>query len=124
MLYFEDCIEGCKKYIPNDSADLVIADPPYNLKFGGTSMTKNKRPRFGTFANDDLSPAAYRKFFYGWIQQAYRILKPGRHFYVCIDWRTYPDMVRWLRINGFTIKNCIVWDKQHMGMGWQYRFQH
>lgn len=58
MLYFEDCIEGCKKYIPNDSADLVIADPPYNLKFGGTSMTKNKRPRFGTFANDHLSPCS------------------------------------------------------------------
>ncbi|MNC57981.1 Modification methylase DpnIIB [compost metagenome] len=33
-------------------------------------------------------------------------------------------MARWLKITGFTIKNCIVWDKKNMGMGWQYRYQH
>ncbi|WP_138752827.1 DNA-methyltransferase [Paenibacillus sinopodophylli] len=52
------------------------------------------------------------------------MLKPGRHIYVCIDWRMYADMVMWLRNTGFIVKNCIVWDKEHMGMGWQYRFRH
>ncbi|MFD1774707.1 DNA-methyltransferase [Paenibacillus rhizophilus] len=68
--------------------------------------------------------ADYRKFSLAWLKQAYRILKPCCHLYVCIDWRTYPDMVRWLRLTGFTVKNCIVWDKINMGLGWQYRYQH
>ncbi|WP_238404098.1 site-specific DNA-methyltransferase [Paenibacillus paridis] len=34
-----------------------------------------------------------------------------------IDWRKYPQMVLWMRRCDFIIKNCIVWDKQHMGMG-------
>ncbi|RAP30057.1 hypothetical protein C2W64_02612 [Brevibacillus laterosporus] len=25
---------------------------------------------------------------------------------------------------GFVIKNCVVWNKVHMGMGYQYRYQH
>lgn len=124
MLYLESCIEGTQKHILNESMDLAIADPPYNLRFGGTTQTKNKRPRFDVFPNDDLSPANYRRFTISWLREAYRVLKPGRHLYVCIDWRTYPDMVRWLKLVGFTVKNCIVWDKVNMGLGWQYRYQH
>nr|WP_304502600.1 site-specific DNA-methyltransferase [Brevibacillus daliensis] len=36
----------------------------------------------------------------------------------------YPFMSLWMQKVGFTIKNCIVWDKVNMGIGWQYRFQH
>lgn len=124
MLYKESCIDGCKKRIADNSIDLVIADPPYNLRFGGTTQTKTKKPRFEVFPNDNLSQTEYRQFCTQWIFQAYRILKPGRHIYVFIDWRMYADMVMWLRNAGFIVKNCIVWDKQHMGLGWQYRFQH
>jgi site-specific DNA-methyltransferase (adenine-specific) len=30
----------------------------------------------------------------------------------------------WLAGLRLPIKNCIVWDKKNMGMGWQYRYQH
>lgn len=124
MLYNVDCIEGSKQLINDEMVDLVIADPPYNLGFGGTSQTKDGKPRFKVIANDRLSQNEYRRFTFKWLYQAYRILKPGRHIYVCIDWRMYPDVVLWMRRVGFTVKNCIVWNKVHMGMGWQYRFQH
>lgn len=65
-----------------------------------------------------------QQFTFQWLHQAYRVLKPGRHIYVCIDWRMYPLMALWLRRVGFVIKNCIVWDKMRLGVGWQYRFQH
>ncbi|MEK3698181.1 DNA methyltransferase [Paenibacillus sp. FSL R10-2199] len=79
---------------------------------------------FQIFPNDNLPFLDYRRFCRAWLKQAYRILKPGCLVYIFIDWRTYPDMVRWLKITGFTIKNCIVWDKKNMEMGWQYRYQH
>ncbi|MBB6673035.1 DNA-methyltransferase [Cohnella nanjingensis] len=124
MLYNEDCVEGCKKYIANDSVDLIVTDPPYNLGFGGTKQTKSKQPRFSIIANDQLSHRDYQRFTFQWLHQAYRVLKPGRHIYVCIDWRMYPHMVLWMRRVGFIVKNCIVWDKERMGMGWQYRYRH
>lgn len=124
MIYNMDCIEGAKQYIEDESVDLIVTDPPYNLGFGGTSQTKSKKPRFSIIANDNLSDRNYQRFTFQWLREAYRILKPGHHIYVCIDWRMYPQMVLWMRRCGFVIKNCIVWDKQHMGMGWQYRFRH
>ncbi|MBJ6362109.1 site-specific DNA-methyltransferase [Paenibacillus sp. MAHUQ-46] len=124
MLYNLDCVDGSEKIIDDESVDLLIADPPYNLGFGGTKHTKTKKPRFNIIANDQLSHRNYQRFTFQWLRQAYRILKPGRHIYVCIDWRMYPYMALWMRRVGFVIKNCITWNKVHMGMGHQYRFQH
>ncbi|SDI48639.1 DNA-methyltransferase [Paenibacillus naphthalenovorans] len=124
MIYNMDCIEGSKRFIADESVDLVVTDPPYNLGFGGTTQTRTKKPRFNIIANDKLSRSDYQRFTFQWLYQAYRILKPGRHIYVCIDWRMYPFMVLWMRRVGFVVKNCIVWDKMRMGVGWQYRFQH
>lgn len=124
MIYNMDCIEGAKQYILDESVDLIVTDPPYNLGFGGTTQTKTKKPRFNIIANDKLTQKEYQRFTFQWLRQAYRILKPGRHIYVCIDWRMYPLMTLWMRRVGFVIKNCIVWDKMRMGVGWQYRFQH
>src|SRR3990167_5822592 len=30
-VYFEDCISGMKKYIPDNSIDFIITDPPYGV---------------------------------------------------------------------------------------------
>ncbi|WP_127488491.1 DNA-methyltransferase [Paenibacillus ehimensis] len=124
MIYNMDCIEGAKQFIADASVDLIITDPPYNLGFAGTTQTRNKKPRFNIIANDRLSPREYQRFTFQWLYQAYRVLKPGRHIYVCIDWRMYPFMALWMRRVGFVIKNVIVWDKVQMGLGYQYRFQH
>lgn len=124
MIYNMDCITGAQEHLSNESLDLIIADPPYNLGFGGTSMTKNKKPRFDIIANDQLSARDFQRFTLNWLREAYRALKTGRHIYVFIDWRMYPLMSLWMQKVGFTIKNCIVWDKVNMGMGWQYRYRH
>ena len=123
-IYNKDCINGAKTHLLTNSADLIIADPPYNLKFGGTTMTKTKRPRHRVIANDDLSFKDYQRFTLEWLRQAHRVLKDGHHIYVFIDWRMHPYIALWMRKIGFEIKNLIVWDKQSMGLGWQYRFQH
>lgn len=108
----------------DESVDLIVTDPPYNLGFGGTTQTKSKKPRFEIIANDQLSHRDYQRFTFKWLREAYRVLKPKRHIYVFIDWRMYPYMALWMRRVGFIIKNCIVWDKVKMGVGWQYRFRH
>lgn len=124
MIYNMDCITGAQEHIADETLDLIVCDPPYNLRFGGTTQTKTKKPRFAVIANDNLSQREYQRFTLAWLREAYRTLKTGRHIYIFIDWRMYPVMVLWMRRVGFVIKNCIVWDKAHMGMGWQYRYRH
>ncbi|MEC0167388.1 site-specific DNA-methyltransferase [Paenibacillus graminis] len=123
MIYNMNCIQGAQQ-IEDETAALIIADPPYNLKYGGTNQNRQRKHRFNIMKNDDLPLADYRRFSLAWLKQAHRILKPGHHIYVCIDWRMYPDIVRWLRLTGFVVKNCIVWDKENFGLGWNYRYQH
>ncbi len=119
-----DCILGAQTYIEDESTSLVIADPPYNLGFSGTNQTKTKKPRFKSIINDNLSFRDYRRFTFSWLREAYRILKPGHHFYFFIDWRMYPHFSLWVQKVGFVIKNNIVWDKVQFGMGYHYRYQH
>ncbi len=123
-IYQIDCVDGAKKYLDDNSVDLIIADPPYNLNYGGTNSKRTKKPRFGQFANDHLSIRDYYRFTRSWLQEAHRVLKPERHIYVFIDWRMYSYLFIWLQRVGFKIKNLIVWDKKHFGMGNYYRYQH
>lgn len=123
-IYNMDCIEGAKKYINDNSVNLMICDPPYNLGYGGTTSKVTKKARFGLIANDKLSDREYMRFSLKWIEEAYRILKPGSHIYVFIDWRMYPLLIIWMKRVGFQIKNVIVWDKTYFSMGNYYRYQY
>ncbi|ATO48393.1 DNA-methyltransferase [Brevibacillus laterosporus] len=124
MIYNMDCIAGAKQHLQDESIDLLIADPPYNLGFFGRKNPKTKKHRFNIIANDHLNPRNYQRFTFQWLREAYRVLKPGRHIYVFIDWRMYPLLYLWMQRVGFVIKNCVIWNKVHMGMGYQYRYQH
>jgi DNA modification methylase len=59
-----DCIKGMQR-LPDDIADLIIADPPYNLKkdFGAWKEIQNK---------DRWIPWSRQ-----WLTEAKRILRPG-----------------------------------------------
>ena len=38
-IYNEDCIQGCKRHIPDDFVDLIITDPPYGIGRGWAPQT-------------------------------------------------------------------------------------
>ena len=68
-IYHEDCISGMKK-ISNESVDIIICDPPYNIgKDFGNDSDKQKM--------DD-----YLIWCDSWIQECLRILKPHGTLYI------------------------------------------
>jgi site-specific DNA-methyltransferase (adenine-specific) len=69
MIHNEDCIAGMKK-IKNDSVDIIICDPPYNIgkDFGNESDNQNM---------DD-----YLLWCDSWINECLRILKPQGTLYI------------------------------------------
>lgn len=67
-LWCGDAIEWLKG-IPDESIDLVFADPPYNIK----------KAEWDTFE----SQSAYVDWSIEWIKEASRVLKPTGSLYVC-----------------------------------------
>ena len=64
-------------FLPDNSVDLIIADPPYNLtKIFGSSVFKER----------DF--VEYRKWLDKWLKKLPRILKDNGSIYICSDWKT------------------------------------
>ncbi|MCR5775203.1 MAG: site-specific DNA-methyltransferase [Lachnospiraceae bacterium] len=94
-----DCIE-IMEALPGDLADLIIADPPYNMDkdFGDESFRR-------------LSDNDYFAYTVQWISMARRILKQDGSIYVCCDWKSGPIIYQALG-ESFKIKNRITWQRE------------
>lgn len=64
-------------YLPKDSIDLMIVDPPYNL-------TKN----FGQSTFKEMDLADYKKWLDKWLKKTISLLKENATVYICSDWKT------------------------------------
>ena len=86
--------------LPADSADLLIADPPYNLdrEFHGTPFRH-------------LSEEEYESYTAGWLELVRPLLKPTASLYVCCDWRCSAAVSRALA-KRFVIRNRITWQRE------------
>ncbi len=86
-------------YIPDNFADLMIVDPPYNL-------TKN----FGknTFKQMDFSE--YKKWLEKWLSKVVRILKPNASIYICSDWQS-SIVIPLVAGKYFKLRNRISWER-------------
>ena len=69
IVYNEDCIEGLKR-LPDESVDLIIADPPY-FKVVGECWDY----RHSTFQD-------YEDWTKRYLKELYRVLRKGGTFYL------------------------------------------
>ena len=74
-IYQRDCIEGMKM-LPDNSIDLVIADPPYNLGNNGTKINMKETYGFNYFKEDWDKIDDFQAFNEAWINECHRVLKP------------------------------------------------
>lgn len=86
--------------LPDGFADLVIADPPYNL---------NKR--FGTMNFSAMSEERYEAYLESWIPAVVAKLKADGTMYVCGDWRCGSAIQRVLSRH-MTVINRITWQRE------------
>jgi len=87
-------------HIPDQMADLIIIDPPYNL-------TK----QFGSLLFSAKKEAAYEEYLRSWLPQVCRKLKPTGTLYLCGDWRSTASLQRVLS-EELTIINRITWQRE------------
>jgi DNA modification methylase len=104
-----------------DRADLVHLDPPYGQNYGGGRGAQH----FGPILNDDKHGDDFRCFIKQVFGAAVAYKKPEAAVYNWCSWRALDDFRAVLGASGLEPEACIVWNKEHMGLGFgHYRPQH
>jgi site-specific DNA-methyltransferase (adenine-specific)/modification methylase len=107
-----DCIEVLKK-LPNNSIDLIFADPPYNLQLSKELYRPNQTKVEGVNDKWDKfnSFKEYDEFTYNWLKECKRVLKDNGSFWVIGTYHNIFRVGKIMQDLGYWILNDIVWIK-------------
>ncbi|MDX9859657.1 MAG: site-specific DNA-methyltransferase [Rhodospirillales bacterium] len=107
-----DCV-ALMKDLPEESVDMVFADPPYNLQLGGDLLRPNNTMVDGVDDAwdhfDDLG--TYDAFSRAWLAEARRLLKPNGTLWVIGSYHNIFRVGAILQDLGFWILNDVIWRK-------------
>lgn len=107
-----DCIAALEK-LPENSIDMIFADPPYNLQLDGelhrpdqsrVDAVNDHWDQFATFE-------AYDNFTRAWLLAARRVLKPEGTIWVIGSYHNIFRVGAMLQDLGFWILNDVIWRK-------------
>ena len=107
-----DSIELLKQ-LPDNSIDLVFADPPYNLQLKGdlfrpdqskVSPVNDHWDKFGSFSS-------YDEFTRAWLHECHRVIKDTGSIWVIGTYHNIFRVGTILQDTGFWILNDIIWIK-------------
>ena len=98
--------EDVVRLMAGGKAEACVTDPPYAI-MGSSTGAKN-------------DPSLIRPFF----RLFWNAIKSSQAFdvYMFCDWRSFPTISN--ESDGWDIKDVIIWDKKHGGLGNPYRRQH
>lgn len=88
------------KFLPKESVDLMIADPPYNLtkNYNGHVFNKKKKDE-------------YEDYTRRWLEAALPLLKKDASVYVCCDWAS-SLIIGNILMEYMTVRNRITWQRE------------
>ena len=115
-----DCIAGMQQ-LPENSIDVAIADPPYNLSKGGTWTWDQSAnlPGFGgnwskTMSSwDDIPLSEHLEFTVSWLTELKRVVKPTGSMWVHGTYHNIGIVNLALQLVGSEIINEVVWFKRN-----------
>ena len=88
------------EFVPDNFADLIIIDPPYNL-------TKN----FNGFKFNSRSDESFDEYLETWFPQVCKKLKSNGSLYMCGDWKCTSSLQRAIE-KELSILNRITWQRE------------
>lgn len=112
QLYARDALDFLD-HLPDNSVDVIIADPPYHISHRDNFNLKDRTPIKRDFGSWDFfkNADAYWTFTQAWVEKAIRKLKEGGTFYSFFD----RDQINYLRDlavkNGLYSKGYLFWHK-------------
>lgn len=112
-----------ERLLGDDRADIVLADPPYNVAING-HVSGTGRHREFAFASGEMSPPEFTHFLRSVFRNCVRFSRSGSIHYQCMDFRHMREMLDAADGVYDQFKQLIVWKKSQGAMGTFYRSQH
>ena len=91
-----NAISWASHYLPPESVDLVVTDPPYGISY--KTYRRGKKHKFANMIENDDN----LDWIAGWFKQLYRVMKNDSAAYVFCSWRHHPCIPTFCR--SFPIK--------------------
>ncbi len=113
-LILGDCLERMKE-IPDGSVDMILTDPPY-----GMSLTL-KRGKFKVVKIKNDNNLEWVTAFFS---ECFRLTPKNSVSMFFCNHHCVSEFISAAKAAGFEIKNLLVWDKGHFGMGGNWRPVH
>ena len=111
FLYHGSCLDILES-LPENSVNMIFADPPYNLSNGGFSVHSGRR--VDVHKGDwDRSSGADEDFAFhlSWIKACHRVLKPEGTIWISGTYHSIYQCGFALQVAGYRILNDIAWYK-------------
>jgi len=114
IIYNDDCINTMKK-IQDDSVDLIITDPPYNLglfmKERATNLAKMRDNFFGAAGWDNLNFDEWELSMNSFFEETARVLKKGGSVIVFMAVIKVETIIKIAEKYGLYYKTTGIWHK-------------
>ena len=111
----DDILKLCE----DESIDLVLTDPPYNVAYTGGTSEKL------TIKNDNMSAEDFAALLRDFYVNAYLAMKPGAGIYVFHADSEGEKFRKYFRESGLKMTQCLIWLKNSLVLGRQdYQWQH
>ena len=107
--------------LPAASVDLLITDPAYESLEKHRAVGTTTRLKHSKASSNDWFIVFPNARFEELFEEAYRVLRDDRHFYLFCDAETMFDAKPKAEKAGFKFWKPLVWDKRNIGMGYHYR---
>lgn len=81
-VYNEDCIQGMRKHVADNSIDLIFTDPPYGIAGDELDVHYHRDESNVVPGYIDIPLDQYKQFSIDWINECERVLRPGGSIYI------------------------------------------
>ena len=108
------------------AADMVITDPPYNVRIRGHAGCRGKtqHDEFAFASGEMTTPDEYRAFLKSTVGHMVSVTRLGGLIYIFIDWRHVEDVLQVCQALDLVLRNICIWSKTTPGQGSFYRSAH
>lgn len=104
-----DCIEGSRKYLPDESVDLIITDPPYGISADSLHKHYHRDENHVIEGYIEVKKSDYFDFSLKWIKEAERVLRPGGTIYILSGYSNLIDILNALKHTNLNEINHLIW---------------
>ena len=109
-LYNDDCLNVLKD-VDDNSIDLVVTDPPYEVITGGRNGGVKGKPSGILTENKQLMKSIPKADL--WLNECFRVMKDGTHIYIMTNTLNLTNYLNIINDVGFKLHNLLVWNKNN-----------